>query len=270
MPKRKVDILVISDLHLGTYGSRAKRLLHYLKTVEPKTLILNGDIMDFWLLDMKKWPKSHSIVLQHFFNEIARGIDVYYVTGNHDDYLRSFTGFKFNNFKLVDEIVLNLNGKITWFTHGDKFDKSVSGAIRNMAIRAGKIFDQMIRFNKYVNQWQKFFGITPSNYTKNLKDKTKVVVKKQNDFELQNIEYADENGYDVVICGHTHNPGKWEYDSRNKDGEKIVYYNSGDWMDNCTALEYNNGEWDLIRFKPKDNSIKNFLKNLDIDKDEIL
>ena len=163
-------------------------VFHLQIFVRKDCLKYSAGILDFWLLDMKKWPKSHSIVLQHFFNEIARGIDVYYVTGNHDDYLRSFTGFKFNNFKLVDEIVLNLNGKITWFTHGDKFDKSVSGAIRNMAIRAGKIFDQMIRFNKYVNQWQKFFGITPSNYTKNLKDKTKVVVKSMNLNEVFQVQ----------------------------------------------------------------------------------
>ena len=270
MKKRKVDILVISDLHLGTHGSRAKRLLRYLDTVEPKMLILNGDIIDFWLLNMKKWKKSHSVVLKRFFNEISRGIPVYYITGNHDDYLRMFSGFEMNNFHLVDELILDLDGKKHWFTHGDKFDKSVSGTIRNLAVKAGRIFDQMIKINKIFNKWQLFLGNEETNYTKKIKDKTKSTVKKQNDFEFQNIEYADKMGYDVVLCGHTHNPGKWEYDSVNKKGEKIIYYNSGDWMDNCTSLEYNNKEWSLVKFKKKDNSIKNFLVGMKFDDGEIL
>lgn len=270
MKKREIDILVISDLHLGTHGCRAKRLLNYLSTVKPKMLILNGDIMDFWLLDMKKWKKSHSKVLKVFFNEMSRGIPVYYITGNHDDYLRSFTGFKFNNFHLVDELIIDIDDKKHWFTHGDKFDKSVSGAIRKMAISAGKIFDQMIRLNKFVNRWQLFLGKTETNYTKSLKDKTKSTVKKQNDFEFQNIEYADKKGYDIVLCGHTHNPGRWEYDSKNKEGEKIIYYNSGDWMDNCTALEYNNKQWSIMKYQPKDKSIQNFLVNMSFEDEDIL
>lgn len=270
MPKRKVQILVISDLHLGTHGCRAKRLKHYLQSVEPEMLILNGDIMDLWLLDFRKWPQNHTTIVQHFFNEITRGIPVYYITGNHDDYLKHFVGFHFNNFKLVDELILDLNGKKTWITHGDKFDKSVSGKIRNVAIRAGKVFDKLIHFNRVLNEWEKFLGAETSNFTKKIKDKTKASVKKQNDFEFQNIEYADKNGYDIVLCGHTHNPGKWEYESINKIGEKIRYYNSGDWMDNCTALEYYDNDWHLVKFKAKDNSIKNFLNDLDIDKEEIL
>ena len=270
MKKRNIDILVISDLHLGTHGSRAKRLLRYLDTVEPKMLILNGDIMDLWLLDMKNWKKAHSVVLKRFFNEMAKGIPVYYITGNHDDYLKAFVGFEFNNFHLVDELILDLDGKKHWFTHGDKFDKSVSGKIRGIAIRAGKIFDQMIRLNKIVNQWNLFLGRDEVNYTKKIKDKTKSSVKKQNDFEFQNIEYADKMGYDVVLCGHTHNPGKWEYDSKNKEGEKIIYYNSGDWMDNCTSLEYNNKEWSIKKYKSKDKSVQNFLVNMSFEDEDIL
>ncbi len=34
--KRKVDVLVISDVHLGTYGCHAKELLFYLKSITPK------------------------------------------------------------------------------------------------------------------------------------------------------------------------------------------------------------------------------------------
>ena len=44
--KRPLDVCVISDLHLGTYGCHAKQLNSYLKSIEPKTLVLKGDIID--------------------------------------------------------------------------------------------------------------------------------------------------------------------------------------------------------------------------------
>ena len=45
--KRVVELVVISDVHLGTSGCQAAELLKYLKTIKPKTLILNGDIVDY-------------------------------------------------------------------------------------------------------------------------------------------------------------------------------------------------------------------------------
>ena len=48
MAKRKVQICVISDVHLGFVGCRAKELLQYLKSIDPEILILNGDIIDIW------------------------------------------------------------------------------------------------------------------------------------------------------------------------------------------------------------------------------
>ena len=61
--KRSVDIAVISDVHLGTFGCRATELLHYLKQIEPNTLILNGDIIDIWQFSKNYFPKSHMKVV---------------------------------------------------------------------------------------------------------------------------------------------------------------------------------------------------------------
>ncbi|MGN6533972.1 MAG: glycosyltransferase family protein [Ginsengibacter sp.] len=46
--KRKIEVLVLSDIHLGTFGCHAAQLLRYLKSIKPKTVILNGDIIDMW------------------------------------------------------------------------------------------------------------------------------------------------------------------------------------------------------------------------------
>jgi hypothetical protein len=44
MEKRPIDVVVLSDVHLGTYGSRAKELVNYLKSIQPNILILNGEL----------------------------------------------------------------------------------------------------------------------------------------------------------------------------------------------------------------------------------
>ena len=59
MKKRAVDLVVISDVHLGTYGCHAKELLVYLKSIKPKEVVLNGDIIDIWQFSKRYWPKSH-------------------------------------------------------------------------------------------------------------------------------------------------------------------------------------------------------------------
>src|SRR4029079_78710 len=98
--KRKVDILVLSDIHLGTYGCHAKELLFYLKTIKPATVVLNGDIVDIWQFSKSYWPKSHMKVIRHLLGWIGQGVKTYYVTGNHDEMLRKFDGLKIGALKI--------------------------------------------------------------------------------------------------------------------------------------------------------------------------
>ncbi len=106
--KRKIEILVLSDIHLGTYGCRAKELLDYLKSVKPEILILNGDIIDIWQFSKNYWPKSHMKVVKHILGMVSKGTKTYYVTGNHDEMLRRFTGFKLGSLQIVDKVLLKL------------------------------------------------------------------------------------------------------------------------------------------------------------------
>ena len=97
--KRPLDVLVISDVHLGTYGCHAKELLHYLKSIKPKTVVLNGDIIDIWQFSKSYFPKSHLKVLKHVIGWIAKGVKVYYIPGNHDETLRRFAGMKLGSLR---------------------------------------------------------------------------------------------------------------------------------------------------------------------------
>ena len=103
--KRKVEIVVISDVHLGTYGSKAKELVQYLDSIQPKTLILNGDIVDIWQFSKRYFPESHMRVIKAITSMLANGTEVFYITGNHDEMLRKFKGFRLSNFKIVNKFL---------------------------------------------------------------------------------------------------------------------------------------------------------------------
>lgn len=91
MKKRKVDIAVISDVHLGTYGCHAQELLSYLNSIQPEKLILNGDIIDIWQFRKRYFPKSHLKVIKKIIDLSTKGTEIVYITGNHDEMLRKFS-----------------------------------------------------------------------------------------------------------------------------------------------------------------------------------
>ncbi len=242
--KRKVEIVVISDAHLGSIGCHAKELANYLKSIKTERLILNGDIIDMWQFKKAYFQKYELLVVNRILKMLANGTIVYYLTGNHDDILRRFSGFQNGNFYLRDQVVFLLNGKKHWFFHGDAFDVAMLKT-RWLSKLGGMIYDWLIIANRFINKLICFFGAPPISFATLIKMGIKKVVKFISDFEDQAIEAAKTNGYDVVACGHVHRPNISE-----KDG--IVYLNSGDWIENLTALEYNNGEWTLFKYQDKD------------------
>ena len=85
MEKRHVDVVVISDLHLGTYGCHAKEIVNYLQSISPNLLILNGDIVDGWQFNKRYFPAAHLEVINEILNLQHNGTRVVYITGNHDE-----------------------------------------------------------------------------------------------------------------------------------------------------------------------------------------
>lgn len=243
--KRKVDLLVISDVHLGTYGCKAKELLNYLKTVSPKILILNGDIIDMWQFNKHYFPKSHFKVIKHLTSLLSNGTKVYYVTGNHDEMLRKFEGFELGNLKIVNKLVLNLNGKEVWIFHGDVFDVSLKHA-KWLAQLGGVGYDILIMLNTLVNWISQKLGQGRISLSKRIKNSVKTAVNFITNFEEVAAAIAISNRYDYVVCGHIHQPQIRQI--ANKEGKEVLYLNSGDWVENLTALEYKNGEWSIYDY----------------------
>lgn len=242
--KREVDLVILSDIHLGTYGCHSEELLKYLKTIKPRHLILNGDIIDMWQFSKRYWPASHMQVVKHIMGLLAKGTRVTYLTGNHDEMLRKFAGFKLGNFRIANKKVLQLNGKRAWVFHGDVFD--VTMRYSKWLARLGAIgYDMLILINTFVNFILKVFGRGKISLSRKVKDSVKQAVKFINDFERTAAEIAVSNEYDFVVCGHIHHP---EMKNIVTDNGQVVYLNSGDWVENLTALEYHGGEWRIYRY----------------------
>ncbi|MBD0835349.1 UDP-2,3-diacylglucosamine diphosphatase [Aestuariibaculum suncheonense] len=242
--KRKIEIAVISDVHLGTYGCHAKQLLTYLNSINPKTLILNGDIIDVWQFSKRYFPKSHLKVIKKIMDMAADGIEIIYITGNHDEMLRKFSGTTIGNISIVDKLVMELNGKKAWFFHGDVFDVSIQNA-KWLAKLGGYGYDLLTLLNRGVNWYLDKRGKERYSLSKKVKNGVKGAVKYIDDYEKTISDLAIENGYDYVVCGHIHQP-KMEY-IENKHG-KTVYLNSGDWVENFTALEYQFKRWKIYNY----------------------
>jgi UDP-2,3-diacylglucosamine pyrophosphatase LpxH len=244
LKKRKVDIVVISDVHLGTFGCHAQELLTYLSMVKPKTLILNGDIIDIWQFRKSYFPKSHLKVIKKIIDLASKGTNVYYITGNHDEMLRKFSDTTIGNMHIVDKLVLELDGKKAWFFHGDVFDLSVQHSKR-IAKLGGWGYDLLIVLNRFINWILKKLNREPYSFSKKIKANVKNAIKFIGDFEKTASDLAIENEYDFVVCGHIHEPKMIR--KVNKNGT-TTYLNSGDWVENLTALEYNRKRWKIYRY----------------------
>lgn len=250
--KRNVELVIISDVHLGTYGCKAKELLRYLNSIQPKTLVLNGDIIDIWQFKKSYFPKPHLKVIKKIISFATKNTDVYYITGNHDEMFRKFTDFELGKLKVCNKLCLEINDKKTWIFHGDVFDASVQHS-KWIAKLGGKGYDLLIVINNVVNWFLEKMGREKYSFSKKIKNNVKKAVKYIGDFELTASELAIDNGYDYVVCGHIHQPQMREVS--NKKGS-CIYLNSGDWIENLSALEFNKNEWTIFHYEDHKHLLK--------------
>jgi UDP-2,3-diacylglucosamine pyrophosphatase LpxH len=245
IPKREVDVVVISDVHLGAFGCHAKELLTYLRSIRPKTLILNGDIIDIWQFRKRYFPKQHLMVIRHLTGLIAKNTKVVYITGNHDELMRKFVKFNIGSFKLVNKLLIEIGGKKTWIFHGDVFD--ITMRYSKWLAKLGSFgYDLLILLNSFSNFILTTMGREKISFSKRIKHSVKTAVSYINQFEETAAGIAISKGYQNVICGHIHQPEIRKIS--NPQGE-VTYMNSGDWVESLSALEFHKGEWKVYNYR---------------------
>ncbi len=249
MERRSVDVVVLSDTHLGTYGCRAKELVAYLKSIMPSILILNGDIIDGWQFSKRYFPNSHMAVIKEVLNMMMSGARVFYITGNHDEILRRYSDFQLSNFLLTDKLVLEINHKMTWIFHGDVFDNSTKGSAKILAKLGSNGYAILLFLNRLINAGLQLIGRDRISLSKRVMAEVNKAVSKVNDFEQIAAELAIEKKYDYVICGHIHQP---QIRTIETEKGKVTYLNSGDWVEHLTSLEYHHNNWKIFKYDEKE------------------
>jgi UDP-2,3-diacylglucosamine pyrophosphatase LpxH len=242
MQKRPVDVAVISDLHLGTYACRAKEFVSYLNSIEPRLLILNGDIIDGWQFSKHYFPHHHITAIQQIFLLLSSGTRVIYITGNHDETLRRYADLHLGNFQLADKVVIEIDGKMNWIFHGDVFDHTTANQAKFWGKLGSNGYAMLLGFNKMINKMMKMFGREKLSLSKKIMAQFHKRFAHIDAFETMISELAIEKKYDCVICGHIHQPSKRVF--TNEKGS-VTYLNSGDWVEHMTSLEYYNNDWHL-------------------------
>lgn len=246
MQKRSIAVAVLSDLHLGTYGCRAKEIVTYLKSITPQLLILNGDIIDIWQFSKHYFPATHVAVIKEILNLSTSGTRVIYITGNHDEMLRRYSDLQFGQFQLADKLVIEIDHKMTWIFHGDVFDNTTKGSARFWAKMGSNGYALLLGFNRLFNKLMKTVGRDPISLSSRVMRKVNESIIKINEFETLVAELAIEKKYDFVICGHIHQPQKRTI--TNKEGS-VIYLNSGDWVEHMTSLEYYDNDWHIYQYE---------------------
>lgn len=220
----------ISDVHLGTTGSQAGRLLEFLRATESENLYLVGDIIDGWQLKRRwYWDQNHNNVVQTVLKKARKGTNVIFVPGNHDEAIRQFIDLDFGGIKVRDELVhVTADGKRMLVLHGDRFDGVIACA-KWLAYLGDSMYTVILKFNQWLNTWRARVGLPYWSLSQYLKLKVKNAVSYISSFEEALATEAKKRGLDGVICGHIHKPEM-------RDISGILYCNDGDWVESLTAL----------------------------------
>lgn len=251
MEIREIDVAVISDLHLATHACKPKKILKYLKSICPLILVLNGDIIDSWRFSRNYFPKNHLKVVRQIIKMMEKGTRVIYITGNHDEFLRKFSGTKIGRLEIVNQFIFEQNGQRTWIFHGDIFDRVIHKS-KQLAKFGAALYGLLTIFNEFVNWLLLPFGKKEMIIYKIIKKNFVREKKAPSKFERQLAESASLQGYQTVICGHTHIP---KTKMLHYNDQSIRYINCGDWVEHLTAAEFYNNEWHLYAYNHTEDEV---------------
>jgi UDP-2,3-diacylglucosamine pyrophosphatase LpxH len=237
----QVRALFLSDLHLGTRGCQADKLLDLLRDYEAEVVYLVGDIVDGWQLKTGwYWPQAHNDVVQKLLRKARKGGRIVYIPGNHDEFLRAFYGTHFGGVEVVENIIhVAADGRRYLIVHGDLFDVVIRHA-RWLALLGNHAYDFAIALNTYFNAIRKGLGLPYWSLSQWIKLKVKNAVNFIGEFERTLTREAHRHRVDGVICGHIHHAT-----IRHEAG--LTYVNCGDWVESCTAVvEHFDGRLEIV------------------------
>lgn len=241
----RVRSIFLSDIHLGTRGCQADRLIDFLREYESENLFLIGDIIDFWAMGRSvQWSSKQNTVVQKILRRARHGEKVIFIPGNHDEALREYDGTSFGDILIAFEwLHVTADGQQLLLIHGDQFDQ-VTRHHRWIAVLGDVGYDLLVRLNGWLSWLRRTLRMNSywslAGYAKR---KVKSAVTFIFDFEESVIHSVRDRGLNGVVCGHIHSAAI-------KEVSGLLYANCGDWVDSCTAIvEHIDGRLELIEWR---------------------
>ncbi|TXG79077.1 MAG: UDP-2,3-diacylglucosamine diphosphatase [Thermomicrobiales bacterium] len=238
----KVRSIFVSDIHLGTRGCQAERLLDFLREHESEHLFLIGDIVDFWAMSRGvHWTAAQNTVVQKILRRARHGTRVVLIPGNHDEAIREHAGISFGDIRVELEVEHTLaDGRRFLLVHGDEYDQ-VTRYHRWVAILGDVSYNLLVGMNVWIAALRRrlhrpgYWSL--AGYAKR---KVKRAVSFICDFEDCVMHGVRSRKLDGVICGHIHA-------ATIRDIDGLTYVNCGDWVDSCTGIiEHHDGRLELV------------------------
>jgi len=245
--QRRVRTVFISDTHLGCRYSQAEPLLAFLSQIEPDYLYLVGDIIDGWRLRKAwHWRPVYNRIVSRLLELAQRGTQLRYTPGNHDAFLREFLS-DYGFIDIADEFIhYTADERRLLVLHGDRFD-TVEIRAQWLSVLGSFAYDSLMWVDNQINRLRRLAGLETCHFSGYVKRRVKRAVRFVSSFEERLARHGRETHCDAVVCGHVHTPQVATYDG-------LGYFNTGDWVENRTALvEWNDGSLELVHL-PADAS----------------
>lgn len=129
-------VYVVSDTHLGAVPDQTERAFRgFLRhvTEHAQSLLINGDLFDFWFEYRHVILREHYRVLAALADVVEAGVKVWFVGGNHDAWAGSFLRDQVGIELLNGPVEMALAGRRTLVAHGDGVGK---GDFKYRALKA--------------------------------------------------------------------------------------------------------------------------------------
>lgn len=227
----RVRSVFISDTHVGSPFARTGHLLRFLSQIQPEFLYLVGDFIDGWELCRRwSWNSENTLVLNRVCELAHQGCTIRYAIGNHDDFLRSHPlaqeMVRRNGVEVADEFVHRTSDNRQFLVvHGDAFDEySECSLIFEWATT--QAYNMLLTGD---GLWERWFGGSTGVVSGRVKRSFQSVARHVSSFRRLLSDHARRRRFDGVICGHIHAPEMSLIGG-------VEYCNTGDWVENCTAL----------------------------------
>jgi len=202
------DVVLISDIHLGSPMCQAKELAAFLNRIRVKYLILVGDIFDD--LKFNRLQHWHWEVLSRL-RKISDHCEVIWIRGNHDTV----------SAKTMSHLLgVNVRNNFSWTSQSKRF-YAVHGDRWDTFIYKHRAFTEFVTW--IYNAIQAVDSRHTRSFSRWLKKRAKLLTRNSAAIQFSALEFAKEKNIDAIFCGHTHVATLQRQDN-------IVYGNDGTWQ----------------------------------------